>query len=173
MGMRSIWVLAVVCAFAAGSIMTGAAVFADDDDDGGGNIAIVTALNEIRDAILGITPTQTVTVQSIEGPQGPQGPRGFQGVQGPQGPVFDKYYVVSGFSNTPVSSLSAHCDTGDIVTGGGGSSTTAMKQNRPSEAGTLGVRNGGVGIGWFVSFSSPSIANVNAICADIAEPFRP
>ena len=31
--MKGIWVLAVVCAFVAGSLVTGAAVFADPDDD--------------------------------------------------------------------------------------------------------------------------------------------
>jgi len=33
MGMKGIWVLALVCAFVAGSIMTGTIAFAHDDDD--------------------------------------------------------------------------------------------------------------------------------------------
>jgi len=104
MGMKGVWVLTVVLAFVVGSLVTGAAVFADDDDDDGNN-AIVAALNDIRDAILGINPTQTVTVesatpditvesatpditlQSIVGPQGPEGDTGPIGPQGPVGPA--------------------------------------------------------------------------------------
>jgi len=83
--MKGIWVLAVVLAFVAGSILTG--TMASAQKDGVGDNLIVTALNNIADAINGITPTQTVTVQSLEGPEGPEGPEGEQGPEGETGPA--------------------------------------------------------------------------------------
>jgi len=54
MGMKGYWVLAIVLAFVAGSLVTGAAVFADPDDDD--DNLIVDALNNIANAINGIEP---------------------------------------------------------------------------------------------------------------------
>jgi hypothetical protein len=47
-----------------------------------------------------------------------------------------------------------------------------LEENRPTSGGTVGVSDGGIALGWYVGFSSPSIGNVYAICADISEPYR-
>ena len=48
--MKGIWILAIVASFVAGSIATGAIVFADDDDDDDGNV-LLQKLDEILAAI--------------------------------------------------------------------------------------------------------------------------
>ena len=80
---NSIIISGVIMAFIVGSITTGTMTSAQKDGQGGN--LIIDALNNIADAINGITPTQTVTVQSLEGPEGPAGPQGEQGPEGPAG----------------------------------------------------------------------------------------
>ena len=74
MGVRrnSIIISGIIAAFILGSVSSVTLIEGSPASDA----ALVAALNEIRDAILGITPTQTVTVQSLEGPEGPPGADG-------------------------------------------------------------------------------------------------
>ena len=57
---NSIIISGVIMAFIVGSITTGTMTSAQKDGQGGN--LIIDALNNIADAINGITPTQTVTV---------------------------------------------------------------------------------------------------------------
>jgi len=80
-GRNSIIISGIIAAFVLGTVSSVTLVEGSPASDA----ALVAALNEIRDAILGITPTQTVTVQSLEGPEGPEGPPGPAGATGPAG----------------------------------------------------------------------------------------
>jgi len=95
---RTIWVLAVVVAFVAGSIITGTLAFADPDDDEKNPFKkIVNQLKKIVKAIEGI---DTITGdQGIQGEQGDQGIQGEQGETGLTGSI--QVYEVSGISVIP------------------------------------------------------------------------
>ena len=69
---NSIIISGIIAAFILGSVSSVTLVEGSPASDA----ALIAALNEIRDAILGITPTQTVTVNSLVGPEGPVGPAG-------------------------------------------------------------------------------------------------
>jgi len=75
---NSIIISGIIAAFILGSVSSVTLIEASPTSDA----ALIAALNGIRDAILGITPTQTVTVQSLEGPEGPPGADGQDGAQG-------------------------------------------------------------------------------------------
>ena len=79
MGKRNntITIAAIIGAFILG---TGAISLVDASP--ASDTALIAALNEIRLAIVGITPTQTVTVQSLVGPEGPRGADGQDGAPG-------------------------------------------------------------------------------------------
>ena len=94
---RTIWVLAVVVAFVAGSIVTGTLAFADKDDKGNPFKRIAEQLENIAMAIEGIG-----TIKGDQGEQGEQGPEGEQGPQGEQGPTgVMNIYEVSAVSIIP------------------------------------------------------------------------
>jgi len=65
--LKGIWVLAVIAAFVAGSIVTGAIAFADDDDDDGNKInPVVTIVALLTDPIFGLEEIKN-EVRNIEG----------------------------------------------------------------------------------------------------------
>ena len=80
---NSIIISGIIAAFILGSVSSVTLAQGSPASDA----ALIAALNEIRDAILGITPTQTVTVQSLEGPIGPEGPAGPPGPSGSEMPI--------------------------------------------------------------------------------------
>jgi len=156
--MKGIWILTLIASFIAGSIATGVIAFADDDDDGDGGNAIVTALNNIADAIDGLTvdiPPAEVQVEVV-GVLGP--PTSFYIVQGPT-------ETATGFN---FKTAQAQCSTGDSVTGGGIQVVNFNEKNYqfiesyPSSSDTWTVR---------IFHLSEALGNITfnayAICADL------
>ena len=115
-----------------GAFILGSATFSLVDASPASDAALITALGEIRDAILGINPTinvppAEVQVVGVEGPQGPQGEQGEPGPQGEQGepgpPGIPILYEVFADGDIAAASQStgaiANCNPGDRVVSGG------------------------------------------------------
>jgi len=63
-GKKGIWVIAIAAAFIAGTITTGTVAYAASG--GQGDSLIVVAINELRDAVLGIEPTVNVNSEATK-----------------------------------------------------------------------------------------------------------
>jgi len=84
--LKGIWVLAVVCAFVAGSLVTGATVFADPDDDD--EISFFGLIMELETQIISLqTQIQQLSFLGEKGETGDKGPTGDTGPTGDAGPA--------------------------------------------------------------------------------------
>jgi hypothetical protein len=106
-----------------------------------------------------------------EGPQGPEGPTGATGPTGPQGPPgaeLDTFITrtLSTDPNAGIFDIFVLCDTGEVVMGGGASTTFGLSASAPVDASGTFVANGGAARGWRAISNDDSPApTVYVICA--------
>ena len=115
---KTIWILAIVAAFVAGS----AGRYANAQAGGVGDNLVAGAIDRLTDAILNTAI------------QGPEGPQGIQGDQGPAGGI--STYSVEDIVEVPANvhgRARPQCDSGDVATGGGFSlpSNFTLRGNAP------------------------------------------
>ena len=149
--MKSVWVLTIVLAFAAGSLVTGAAVFADDDDD---LSQLACDAGTVMTGILFEDDDEILDVICDDGATGPQGPAG------PPGSVTSTYV------NSVFDANTATCDAGDFATGGGYFNFGAITVTASGPADNVGVfvtTNGDTPVGWRIN-SNPTPFVVMVVC---------
>jgi len=164
--MKSNWVLAVVCAFIAGSLVTGAAVFADDDEDELSELAC--EVGRVMTGILFEDDDEIIDVICDIGAPGPH-------------TTISSYQKTAKFllDPAPSSTTLSHtpgivtCDAGDIATGGGGAGDLAgfgfmdLTESRPFPSDVSMIPTGwNATISWKFQISGFT-GNVYVVCLDV------